>query len=103
MVMLKLFSSFVETPKRSALHDGLDKKYTRFAPRRVRETEPEAEASPCDTIAMAPKPVAALRPITRAKMALDQKFNDTAHLYADTRISVSVLHRALPERFSDMN
>lgn len=101
--MFKLFSAFGEKPKPSSLHDGIDQKYTRFAPRRVRDTGPEAESSRFDATPATRIPVAAMRPITRAAMAVEQTFNDTAHLYAESRVSVSVLRRALPERFGNLN
>lgn len=106
-VMLKLFSAFGEKPKSSSLHDGIDQRYTRFAPRRVRDAGPvdeaAAEALRDDDAPQSRKPVAAMRPISRAAMVVEQKFNDTAHLYADSRVSVSVLRRALPERFADLS
>lgn len=105
--MLKLFSAFGEKPKPSWPHEGIDQRYTRFAPRRVRDAGPVAEATAealCDDAApLSRKPVAAMRPISRAAMAVEQTFNDTAHLYAESRISVSVLRRALPERFAELS
>jgi hypothetical protein len=99
--MLKLLNPFAD--KRPAVAEEIipGAKYSRFAPRHVREeptrghdTHPEAHFGK-------PAPVAAHRPITRAALTPEPMFSDTAHLYSDGRVSVAVLRRALPARFAD--
>ena len=99
--MLKLLNPFAD--KKPAISEELvpGAKYSRFAPGHVRDeparghdTHPEAHFGKA-------LPVAAHRPITRAAMSPEVKFSDSAHLYSDSRISIAVLRRALPERFAD--
>ncbi|WP_227268289.1 hypothetical protein [Roseobacter weihaiensis] len=75
-------------------------RYTRGANnhKRVSSLGLETNAEPSDPQV----PVGAHRPITRAAVTQKPRFDDSAHLHADTRIPVSTLRKALPKRFAQM-
>lgn len=128
--MFSLFSAFAGTPRRSLLEDETPQRLTRFATKHIREPVPIREETPPPPIQTAPEPaptapepvapepapepaaVAAARPISRTQRApkpkfmdpkyLQPKFNDVEHLYANSRVSICVLRRALPSRFADI-
>jgi hypothetical protein len=101
--MLKLLNPFAD--RTSAVKEDLlpEAKFSRFAPRHVREESTRGHDMHPEAHFGKTVPVAAHRPITRAALNPEPKFSDSAHLYADDRISISVLRRALPERFSTQN
>ena len=101
--MLKLLNPFADK-KPAAKEDLLPgANYSRFAPRHVREEPTRGHDPHPEAHFGKPAPVAAHRTITRAALSPGPKFSDSAHLYADDRVSISVLRRALPERFSTQN
>jgi hypothetical protein len=96
--MLKLLNPFsdMRTHPANTIAEG---SFTRFAPRHTRESENQMTPDRSGPVAL---PVTAHRPITRAALVPETTFNEGAHLHADTGISISVLRRALPERFAGM-
>ncbi|MFL4469878.1 hypothetical protein ACERZ8_08380 [Tateyamaria armeniaca] len=85
----KRFTRFVDTGAGTPSTPDADKKFTRFAP------QESAEASPSH---LTPRPAvqAALRRETPVAPNL------TDHLNSEAQIPLSILRRALPQRFEEM-
>lgn len=99
--MLKLFTTS-KVPTIDHAHSEPDRKLSRFEPRHVREITDLRPAAPVQAVCRPPHPDPKLNPAARRPSLSTQKFNDAAHLHCDGRVSITVLRRALPQRFAQM-
>lgn len=88
--MFKLLGAFVETERSSNL-ELAQKKLTRFEHRHSRDVE-------------APKNIpSAVRITSQTRHTPRANISEADHLHSETQIPVSLLRRALPQRFEDLD
>ncbi|WP_299722773.1 hypothetical protein [uncultured Tateyamaria sp.] len=86
----KRFTRFQDAPEGGAWTPDSDKKFTRFGPT-------ETTTAPAR-----PTPVAERRPVREAAVPARKLLDTTDHLESEAQIPVSILRRALPQRFAEM-
>ncbi len=76
------------------------KKFTRFDTKQPQTRFPVANSRPSKP----QRPVERM-PVAAPKQVLvkPRKIDENAHLYADAKVSVSILRKALPQRFKKIN